>query len=406
MPVSADHRRGRLPENILHFGRVLRAAGLPVGTGRIMDALRAVDCIGIDRRADLHAALAAVFIDRHEHQALFDQAFHVFWRDPKLLQRMLGLLLARAPSGAIQTGPQLARRLAEALAPDELNDGGQGERVEVEASPTWSDQEQLQYRDFESMSAGELAAARTAIARLRLSLDQLPVRRFRPDPHGTQPDPRATLRAGLRSGRDSIDLLYRTRRTRPPTVVILCDISGSMSQYARIFLQFAHALTAQRPDVHTLLFGTRLTDITRQLRGRDPDAALAAVGARVSDWSGGTRIGQALAEFNRRHARRLLAQGAVVLLMSDGLDRDAGAGIEPEIHRLHRLARRLIWLNPLLRYDGFEARAAGVRALLPHVDEFRPVHNLHSLEQLAAVLAGRPATAGERHDLRRTARRR
>ncbi|HEX5512892.1 MAG TPA: VWA domain-containing protein [Gammaproteobacteria bacterium] len=405
MPASADQRHGRLPENILHFGRVLRSAGLPVGTGRIIDALRAVDCIGIDRRADLHAALSAVFIDRHEQQALFDQAFHVFWRDPKLLQRMLGLLLARAPSGAIQTGPQLVRRLAEALAPGELNDSGQGERIEVEASPTWSDQEQLQHRDFESMSVAELAAARAAIARMRLGLDQLPVRRFRPDPHGVQPDPRATLRA-LRSGRDSIDLLYRTRRTRPPTVVILCDISGSMSQYARIFLQFAHALTAQRPDVHTLLFGTRLTDVTRQLRGHDPDAALAAVGARVSDWSGGTRIGQALAEFNRRHARRLLAQGAVVLLMSDGLDRDAGAGIESEIRRLHRLARRLIWLNPLLRYEGFEARAAGVRALLPHVDEFRPIHNLHNLEQLAAVLAGRSTATGERHDLRRTARRR
>lgn len=406
MPGSADSQSGRLPENILHFGRLLRAAGLPVGTGRIIDALRAVDCVGVERRADLHAALAAVLIDRREQQVLFDQAFHVFWRDPKLLQRVLTLLLDRASGGAIRPESQLARRLAEALTSGTVAETDQGERIEAQASPTWSDQEQFQHRDFDSMSAEELAAARAAVARMSLGVDELPVRRYRSDPHGSQPDPRATLRRSARCGRDAIDLLYRSRRTRPPTVVILCDISGSMSQYARIFLQFAHALTAQRPDVHTLLFGTRLTDVTRHLRARDPDIALAAIGARVDDWAGGTRIGQALAEFNRRHARRLLAQGAVVLLMSDGLDRDAGAGIEPEIRRLHRLTRRLIWLNPLLRYEGFEARAAGVRALLPHVDEFRPMHNLHSLEQLAAALSGRQPATGERDDLRRAARRR
>lgn len=404
--MVSDAASGRLPENILHFGRVLRAAGLPVGTGRILDALRAVDAIGIADRTALHTALAAVFIDRREQQALFDQAFHVFWRDPKLLHRALNLLLADASGGAIKTGPELPRRLADALGGHEPSQAETGERIEAQASLTWSEQEQFRYRDFESMSAAELAAARAAVERLQLGLEELRLRRYRSDPHGMQPDPRATLRASLRGGRDSIALLYRSPRTRPPTVVILCDISGSMSQYARIFLHFAHALTAQRPDVHTLLFGTRLTDITRQLRARDPDAALAAAGARVKDWSGGTRIGQALSEFNRRHARRLLAQGAVILLVTDGLDRDAGAGIDGEIRRLHRQARRLIWLNPLLRYGGFEARAAGIRALLPHVDEFRSVHNLHSLEQLGTVLAGHTTVSGERHDLRHSARRR
>lgn len=406
MPAMASSRKpGRLPENILHFGRVLRAAGLPIGTGRILEALRTVDTIGIADRAALHAALSAVFISRREQQALFDQAFHVFWRDPKLLHRALNLLLADAHGGAIKTGPELSRRLADALGDDAAHSAEPGERIEAQASLTWSEQEQFQHRDFESMSADELAAARAAVARMQLGLDKLRLRRYRPDPHGIQPDPRATLRASLR-GSGGIALLYRSPCTRPPAVVILCDISGSMSQYARIFLSFAHTLTAQRPDVHTLLFGTCLTDITRQLRARDPDAALAAAGAKASDWSGGTRIGRALSEFNRRHARRLLSQGAVILLVTDGLDRDAGEGIGQEIRRLHRQARRLIWLNPLLRYTGFEARAAGIRALLPHVDELRSVHNLHSLEQLAAVLADKNAVLGERHDLRHSARRR
>jgi len=396
---------GRLPENLMHFGRVLRRAGLPIGPDRIIDALRAVDCVGVDSRADLNAALSAVFVDRREHQAIFDQAFAVFWRNPQLLQRVLKTILDRASGGGgAVSGPEVARRLAEALATGGMGDDTErGEEVEAEASITWSAEERFQTQDFEDMSAAELSAARVAVARLRLAMNPLVSRRFRADPHGSEPDPRATLRAGTRAGADVIDMAFRRRRVRPPTVVVLCDISGSMSQYARIFLHFAHALTAQRQDVHTLLFGTRLTNVTRMLRARDPDAAMAAVGTGVTDWSGGTRIGEALATFNRRWARRLLAQGAVVLLMTDGLDRDAGAGIEPEIGRLHRLCRRLIWLNPLLRYEGFEAKAAGVRALLPHVDEFRPVHNLRSLSQLADALAGRRASSGERHDLRHTA---
>ncbi|NLO80365.1 MAG: VWA domain-containing protein [Xanthomonadaceae bacterium] len=398
---------GRLPENIVHFGRLLRGAGLPIGTDRILQALRAVDAVGIADRTALHAALAAVFVDRREQQALFDQAFALFWRDPKLLQRVLERLLAGARAGgALKTGPEPMRRLAEALGGDSGEQRQQGERSEIQASLTWSDQERFQHRDFESMSAEELAAAQAAVARMRLGLEQLRTRRFRPDPHGRRPDPRATLRASLRGGRDHIQLRYRSCRSRPPTVVILCDISGSMSQYARIFLHFAHALTAQRKDVHTLLFGTRLTDVTRLLRTRDPDAALAGIGAKVSDWSGGTRIGQALGEFNRRHARRLLSQGAVILLMTDGLDRDNGAGIEREVRRLRRQARRLIWLNPLLRYQGFEARAAGIRALLPHVDDFRPMHNLRSLEQLAAALAGQAEVSEDFDALRHFARRR
>ena len=183
-----------------------------------------------------------------------------------------------------------------------------------------------------------------------------------------------------------IPLQRRAPRTRRAPLVVLCDISGSMSRYSRIFLHFLHGLTNDRDRGHVFLFGTRLTNITPYLRQRDVDRALAEVAAAVEDWAGGTRIGHCLRDFNRKWARRLLGQGARVLLISDGLDRDAGAGLEAEIDRLHRSCRRLIWLNPLLRFDGFEPKSLGIRALLPHVDEFRPAHNLHSLTELAVAL--------------------
>jgi uncharacterized protein with von Willebrand factor type A (vWA) domain len=171
---------------------------------------------------------------------------------------------------------------------------------------------------------------------------------------------------------------------------VLCDISGSMDRYARMLLHFLHAITNDRHRVHVLTFGTRLTNITRHLRHRDVDVALARVASAVEDWAGGTRIGHCLAEFNRRWSRRLLAQNAVVLLISDGLDADAGDGLAFEAERLSKSCSRLVWLNPLLRYEGFEARPAGIRAILPHVDDFLPVHNLETLTGLAAALARPP----------------
>jgi uncharacterized protein len=239
------------------------------------------------------------------------------------------------------------------------------------------------------MSAAELAEAEKAVSELRLPLPDLRTRRLVRDPRGERVDPRASLRAALRTGPDAIPLRFRSPRTRPPLVAALCDVSGSMSRYSRVVLRFLHALARDRPTVHAFTFGTRLTNVTRQLRFRDPDAALAAVGRAVQDWDGGTRIGAALREFNLRWSRRLLAQGALVLVVTDGLDRDAGQGLAEEMRRLHRSCRRLVWLNPLLRFEGFEPRAAGIRAMLPHVDEMRPVHDLESLAQLAAALGER-----------------
>jgi uncharacterized protein with von Willebrand factor type A (vWA) domain len=225
------------------------------------------------------------------------------------------------------------------------------------------------------------------LARLRLPLPEPPTRRYQPSPSGRRIDLRATLRQSVRAGGHLLALERRKPRRRPPPLVVLCDISGSMGRYSRMLLHFLHAVTNDRDRVHSFLFGTRLTNITRQLRTRDIDLALDRVGQAVQDWSGGTRIGAALHEFNRVWSRRVLGQGAVVLLITDGLDRDAGDGLGHEMERLHQSCRRLVWLNPLLRWDGFAPKSSGIRAMLPHVDEFRPVHNLASLAALASALS-------------------
>ncbi|MGE4218121.1 MAG: VWA domain-containing protein [Alphaproteobacteria bacterium] len=382
----------------MHFARALRSAGLPIGPGRVLDAIHAVERAGIERRDDFYWTLHAVFVDRRDQRELFDQAFHVFWRNPRFLERMMSLVLPtfRAEEDTAEK-EQLAPRLADAL--NLGRDGAEPERREEEltadATLTWSQEEVLREQDFEKMTADEMAAAKRAMQRLRLPIMDVPTRRFRPDPAGARADMRATLRAALRSGGGIIPLHRRRQRTRHPPLVVLCDISGSMERYSRMLLHFLHAVTNDRDRVHTFLFGTRLSNVTRYMRNRDVDLALAQIAQQVTDWSGGTRIGTCLHTFNRDWSRRVLTQGAVVLLISDGLDRDAGTGLADEMDRLHRSCRRLIWLNPLLRYDGFEPKSLGIRAILPYVDEFRTVHNLASLEQLTTVLGqerprGRP----------------
>jgi len=388
---------GKIAENIMHFARVLRAAGLPVGPGKTIDAIRAVEACGIKSREDFYWALHAVLVNRQDQRELFDQAFHIFWRNPKILEKMMSLLLPTVrPEDIPADQEQMLRRLAEALMPGHGESAGAEaeDEVRIDAVMTYSDRELLQQQDFESMSNEELARAKAAIARLRLPIEQVPTRRFSPAPHGSRIDMRGTLRAGLRSGGAIIPLKRRAPKRRHPPLVLLCDISGSMARYSRMFLHFMHAITNERDRVHCFLFGTRLSNITRMLRHKDVDVALAKVAGRVEDWSGGTRIGHCLNEFNLRWSRRVLGQGAVVLFVSDGLDRDAAEGLEDQIQRLHKSCRRLVWLNPLLRWDGFEPKSRGIRAILPHVDEFRPVHNLDSLEQLTQVLS-RPAPRKE-----------
>jgi uncharacterized protein len=386
---------GRLAENIAHFARALRAAGIPVGPGAVLDALAAVATAGIGTRDDLYWTLHAVIVKRHEHSLIFDQAFHIFFRRRSTIDKLLAALLPKAPAPKDQRPPPGAQRIQEAL----LSNFSEGERkppeVEVDARLTVSDREILQQKDFAQMSAAEIAAAKDAIKRLVLSLDELKTRRLVPHRRGHLIDIRRTLRSSLKAGGAVIDLKYLGPRAKAPPIVALLDISGSMSQYTRVFLNFLHAVTDARKRVHTFLFGTRLTNVTRSIKAKDPDEALAAVGASVVDWSGGTRIASSLRAFNKLWGRRVLTQGAIVLLITDGLERDPDDRLAFEIDRLHRSCRRLIWLNPLLRFAGFEAKAKGIRTMVPHVDELRPIHNIDSVAELVRSLSGGGKRAGD-----------
>ena len=386
----AGAAKGRLPENVLHFVRALRACGIPVGPAKVIDALAAVEAVGLANRTDFRAALAAVLVTRREHLALFDPAFELFWRNPRLLEKILAALLPRVQGRAARADPgaDVAARLVQALLPARADTAREpSDDVELDAAYTWSAREVLRTKDFATMTSDELVASRRLIAGLRLPLPEWPVRRTQPARHGRRVDLRASLRRMTGAAGAAAPLAFRRRVAKPPPLVVLCDISGSMDRYARMLLHFLHAITNDRHRVHVLLFGTRLTPITRHLKHRDVDIALGRVAAAVPDWSGGTRIGACLREFNHRWSRRLLAQNAVVLLITDGLDADAGDGLAVQAERLAKSCRRLVWLNPLLRYEGFEAKPAGIRALLPYVDDFRPVHSLASLESLAEALA-------------------
>ncbi len=398
MTTDRDISGGSFAENILHFARTLRRAGLPVGPGRVIEALRAVETADIRRREDFYWTLHAVFVNRRDQREIFDQAFHVFWRNPELLKKMMDMML---PTSFLDSAPredqkEISRRLSEALAPSPSNNETETEQEEIEinATLTASENELLQSKDFESMSSAEMAEAKRVMATLHLPIKKVKIRRQIIDRNGKNIDMRRSMRASLKTGGASIPLRFKSRATRHPPLVILCDISGSMAQYSRMLLHFIHALTNDRDRVFTFVFGTRLTNITRYMRYRDVDEALGVVGAKVEDWSGGTRIGATIREFNKFWSRRVLGQGAIVLLISDGLDRDAGEGLGVEMERLHKSCRQLIWLNPLLRYQGFEPRSKGVKAILPHVDQFRTVHNLNSLRDLADALS-RPLEASQ-----------
>jgi uncharacterized protein with von Willebrand factor type A (vWA) domain len=393
---------GKLAENIMHFARVLREAGIPVGPGAVIDALDAAQCGSLRTREDFYWTLHAIFVKRRDQREVFDQAFHVFWKKPKMLEQLMQMFFHQVARDVGEKAKQAGfRRLAEAMFDKHEGKSQQREKkddLEIDSSFTASANEVLRRKDFEQMTVAEQAQARQAIARLRLHRSEIMTRRYEPALKGSVIDMRRTLKGSLRAGGHFIDLERRRRQWHEPPLVVLCDISGSCSNYSRMFLHFLHALSNDRDRVTVFLFGTRLTNITRELQRRDIDEAMAKVSGAVKDWSGGTRIGTSLKEFNYKWARRVLTQGAQVLLMTDGLDREEGSTLEHEMERLKRQTKRLIWLNPLLRFDGFRPLAGGIRAMMPHVDEFRPVHSLDSLSDLATALAGPPAAA---HDPRK-----
>jgi uncharacterized protein with von Willebrand factor type A (vWA) domain len=374
---------GRTADNIIGFARALRAAGIPVGPGAVIDALNALQLIDIGGRADVFATLQAIFVKRHEHALIFAQAFDLFFRAAEDWKQMLDSV--PLPDQPKKKPPPASRRVQEAFAHTQTAETPRPEAQEARLAV--SDKEILQKKDFAQMTAAEIAQATRAIAAMKLPQAELRTRRYRPDMRGLRLDMRRTLRASLRTGGDIIDIRKLGRIDKPAPIVALLDISGSMSEYTRLFLHFLHAVTDARKRVSVFLFGTRLTNVTRSLRARDPDEALASCSSVVEDWAGGTRIATSLHTFNKLWGRRVLGQGAIVLLISDGLEREADARLAFEMDRLHRSCRRLIWLNPLLRYGGFEPKAQGVKMMLPHVDEFRPVHNLSSIEGLIEALS-------------------
>ena len=382
---------GRIADNILYFGRTLRKAGMRVGPASVRDAIDAVLATGIGSRDDFYWTLHSVFVKRHEDRAVFDEAFRLYWKSRELVEKLISMFSPVAMENRQREKPKAGEtRVSQALYEGkQRQEDVENPEIEVDARFSLSGKEILRSKDFAQMTAAEVRLAKAEIARLKLPYDEVLTRRFRPDPHGAKIDPRAMMRSAMRTGGDLVLPRFRTRRTVHPPLVILADISGSMSQYTRIFLHFLHALTEDRRRVHTFLFGTRLTNITRQMRYRDPDEALDLCSSLVKDWSGGTRIGEAIHEFNRKWSRRVLGQGAVVLLITDGLERDDVEGLSESMERLHKSCRRLVWLNPLLRFDGFEARARGVRAMLPHVDELRAVHNLSAMSDLCQSLGAK-----------------
>ncbi len=398
----------RLVANLTHFARALRKAGLKLGTDRVMQAVAAVAAAGFTSRQDFYWCLHACFVSRPEERAVFHQVFRLYWRDPRYLEHMMAAMLP-AIRGVQEerVAKPGEKRAAEALLdgqlPDDLPEGApEGAEIEIDASMTLSAEERLKRLDFEQMSTAEQAEAKRMLSRLSLPVKPIRMRRHLPDPRGSTADWRRTMRLAGRTGGEIHRIARTTPAQRPPNLVVLCDISGSMSQYSRMVLHFLHSVANARgrngtgwARVYGFTFGTRLTNITRHLAARDVDAALAAAGAEAQDWQGGTRIGACLHAFNRDWSRRVMGQGAVVLLVTDGLDREAPEDLAREMQRLHLSARRLIWLNPLMRWEGFAPRARGIRAMLPHVDSFRAGHNIASLIDLAEAIS-RPEDAGEK----------
>lgn len=404
----------KLAQNITHFARALRVAGLPAGTGRVLDAIRAVEAAGFSDRLAFFYTLRACFTSRPEHLPVFAQIFRLYWRDPRYLEHMMSYMIPAVRGVAEERSAKPAeKRAAEALLDGanqdipELDDSpqDQGTEIEIDATLTMSREERLRSLDFEQMSNAEMTEAKRLLARMDLPIRPLQSRRTQAARHGVMPDWRKTMRNSMRFGGEITQFETKNRRERWPELVCLCDISGSMSAYSRAVLHFLHAVSNQKgaggwSKVHAFTFGTQLTNITRHLGHRDVDAALAAAGAQAQDWEGGTRIGSCLAQFNRDWSRRVLGQGAVVLLITDGLDRDEPEILEAAIERLHLSCKRLIWINPLLRWDGFAPKATGIRVMLPHVDVFRAGHNIAALQGLAEALSRREDT-GEKARLMR-----
>jgi len=372
------------------FARLLHDAGLEAGPRRLTDATRALTFVDLKRELDFRSALRAVFVSRKDEIATFEAAFDIFWSppDPRVAA---GAIPGRARS--LPMSPERAKAWSRALGlSSSLMNRDQDPRIVPATSSGYSAEELLRHKDFEAMTWQETEQVRRLLEQAPWRVAERRTRRLRAARSGSI-DLRRTARHAIRSSGELVRLFRRRPRMRRRPLVLVCDVSGSMERYSRLLMIFAHAI-ARREDLEAFVFSTRLTRITRLLRQRDLDRALASVSKGVHDFSGGTRIGEALADFNRRWARRVLGHGAVVIIVSDGWDRGDPNQLTAELVHLRRSAHRLIWLNPLLGSEGYEPLTRGMVAALPYCDDFLAAHNLQALDDLGRLLAGldsRPA---------------
>lgn len=355
------------------FGRVLREAGLEVGPGRIQDALCGLDLVGLEKRDDFYWTLRQTLVSRADDIEAFDRAFAAWF--------------LRAPELAPPRTPHTNKPKPEA---GDSRDGSQEAEggSDQDEKAGWSAEELLRAKDFSELTKEELGRLRKLIAELARTRPQRRSRRLRRDPQGSTLDLRRLVRASLATGGDPVERAFRDRVQTHRKLIVLCDVSGSMEAYSRAILLFVHGLLESGRGVEAFAFGTRLTRLTEELAGADPEKALEHASKRVVDWSGGTRIGASLKSFNDLWGRRALSRGAVVVIVSDGWEREDTATVGREMARLARCAYAVVWVNPLKGHPDYEPLAGGMRAALPYVDRFLPGHNLAALEELAGILAG------------------
>jgi uncharacterized protein len=388
--LLGDSRSGKLADNITGFGRALRRAGVRVDSARIALAAEAALAVGLEAKADVSAAMEAVMVSREQDRLVFRELFDVFFRNPEVAQKLLSQLL---PSAEGKAEPSKRRpRVREALSPQkafghQAKPKEEDQQVEFDAAMTASDLQRLKHADFNALSATEYRLVERLARDIRLPLPHVASRRMRPGPAGTRLHWSGVMRHAVRTGGEVMHLPRLERREQPLPLLVLVDVSGSMERYARLLLAFLHAATRRHPRRDVFAFGTQLTDLTPAFRLADTDEMLAHASAAIEDFAGGTQLGESLATLRHRHARRLVGRRTLVLIITDGLDTGEPQALDDELTWLGRHSRRLLWLNPLLRFDGYAPVARGAAVLSRHAQGMLAVHNLSSLEDLAGSLA-------------------
>lgn len=376
-----------LADNVVEFARVLRKGGMLIPPDRVALAIASLSRTGVERREDVHAALSSTLVDRHESQPFFDGAFELFWSDPALLERARLRLSPVVAGSRNRQEPPAQNRLQAAFAARTRTveqPRKPRQQPQADARTTASPRQQFQRADFASMTPSELRLAQRLASEMPPPAEPIQMRRTKPDADGT-----VDLRRTLRDAARNLGALHPVRSSRTqayPPMVALVDISGSMEIYTRVLLYYLHGLARRRKRLQVFTFGTVLTNVTRAMRDKDPDFAMQGVDRRVNDWRGGTRLRESLSAFNKVWSRRVLSGRATLLLVTDGLDGDGHGGFEQVMATLRRRSHRIVWLNPLLRFDGFQPLAPGVRVLARNADAMLPIHNLRSLRDLQVAL--------------------